>query len=191
MLFKGSPRLETDRLILRKIEPEDYKIAYKLWCNDLEQVIYTVHGIHNSEEVTKKIYDRWIQEYNDKKTMRWIIEIKEINQPIGMIDINNTWSKFSSVESGYVIAKKYWGKGYATEATKRVMKYLFDECELQTFYSEFMEDNIGSGRVMQKCGMTQDGCLRNRCQDRNGKRQNLISYSITRDEYYKMKKLTV
>jgi len=191
MLFKGSPRLETERLILRKIEPEDYKIAYKLWCNDLEQVIYTVHGIHNSEEVTKKIYDRWIQEYNDKKTMRWIIEIKEINQPIGMIDINNTWSKFSSVESGYVIAKKYWGKGYATEATKRVMKYLFDECELQTFYSEFMEDNIGSGRVMQKCGMTQDGCLRNRCQDRNGKRQNLISYSITRDEYYKMKKLTV
>lgn len=191
MLFKGSPRLETDRLILRKIEPEDYKMAYKLWCNDLDQMIYTIHGVHDNEEVTKKLFDRWIQEYNDEKTMRWIIEVKEINQPIGMIDINNTWSKFSSVESGYVIAKKYWGKGYATEATKRVMKYLFDECELQTFYSEFMEDNIGSGRVMQKCGMTQDGCLRNRCQDRNGKRQNLISYSIIRDEYYKMKKLTV
>ena len=142
-----------------------------------------------NEEVTKRVFDKWIQEYNDKKTMRWIIEIKEINQPIGMIDINNTWSKFSSVESGYVIAKKYWGKGYATEATKRVMKYLFDECELQTFYSEFMEDNIGSGRVMQKCGMTQDGCLRNRCQDRNGKRQNLNSYSITRDEYYKQNSL--
>ena len=57
--------------------------------------------------------------------MRWIIELKENNIPIGMIDINNQWSKFSSVEPGYTIAKNYWGLGYATEATIRVMKYLF------------------------------------------------------------------
>ena len=118
--------------------------------------------------------------------MRWIIELKENNIPIGMIDINNQWSKFSSVEPGYTIAKNYWGVGYATEATIRVMKYLFDECDLQTFYSEFMEDNVGSGTVMKKCGMKEEWCLRNRCEDRNGKRQNLISMSITRDEYYKM-----
>jgi ribosomal-protein-alanine N-acetyltransferase len=185
MLFKGSPKLETNRLVLRKILPTDYKIAYESWFNDSEQVIYTVHGIHKSEEVTKKVYDRWIEEYNDEKTMRWIIELKEKNIPIGMIDINNQWSKFSSVEPGYIIARKYWNKGYATEATKRVMKFLFEECELQTFYSEFMEDNVGSGKVMKKCGMTQEGCLRNRCEDRNGKRQNLISMSITRDEYFK------
>ena len=187
MIFKGSPELETERLRLRKINENDYKIAYELWCNDPEQVIYTVHGIHKNEEVTKKVYDKWIEDYNDEKTMRWIIELKENNLPIGMIDINNTWSKFSSVEAGYTIAKKYWNQGYATEATKRVIKFLFDECELETFYSEFMEDNIGSGTVMKKCGMIQDGCLRNRCVDRNGKRQNLISMSITRTEYYNNK----
>lgn len=52
MIFKGTPRLETDRLILRKIEPNDYKIAYEQWCNDHEQVLYTVHGIHKSVDVT-------------------------------------------------------------------------------------------------------------------------------------------
>ena len=51
-------------------------------------------------------------------------ELKENSLPIGMIDINNTWSKYSSVEPGYIIARKYWGFGYATEATKRVMKYM-------------------------------------------------------------------
>ena len=188
MIFEGTPRLETDRLLLRKIEPNDYKIAYEQWCNDSEQVLYKVHGIHKSEDVTKIVYDRWIEEYNDEKTMRWIIELKENSLPIEMIDINNTWSKYSSVEPGYIIARKYWGLGYATEATMRVMEYLFKECELETFYSEFMEDNIGSGKVMKKCGMTQDGCLRNRCEDKNGKRQNLISMSITKDEYYKINK---
>lgn len=185
MIFKGSPQLETKRLVLRKINEFDYKIAFEQWCNDPEQVIYTVHGIHKNEDVTKRVYDRWIEEYSDENTMRWIIVLKDNNMPIGMIDINNTWSKYSSVEPGYIIARKYWGNGYATEATQRVMKYLFEECELETFYSEFMEDNIGSGKVMKKCGMTQEGCLRNRCQDKNGKRQNLISMSITREEYFK------
>lgn len=102
--------------------------------------------------------------------MRWIIELKENSLSIGMLDINNIWSKYSSVEPGYIIARKYWGLGYATEATMRVMEYLFKECELETFYSEFTEDNIGPGKVMKKCEMTQEGCLRNKCEDKNGKR---------------------
>ena len=97
MIFKGSPNLETKRLLLRKIKSDDYKKAFNLWCHDEEQVLYTVHGIHKTEEETKKFYDRWIKEYSDNKTMRWIIELKEINEPIGVIDINNTFSKYSSV----------------------------------------------------------------------------------------------
>ena len=184
MIFNGTKELETKRLLLRKIEPGDYKVAYKEWCSDLEQVKYTIHGIHKSEEVTKSVYDKWIQEYNDPKTLRWMIVLKDTNEPIGTIDINNTWSKYGCVEPGYIIARKYWGHGYATEATMAVMNYLFDECDVQTIYSEFMEDNIASGRVMQKCGMVQEGRLRNRCEDKTGKRQDLLSCSITRDEFY-------
>ena len=184
MKFLGSKLLETDRLILRKIESDDYKIAYREWCSDPEQVKYTIHGIHKSEDVTKNVYDRWISEYDDIKTFRWMIVLKSNNEPIGTIDINNTWSKYSSVEPGYIVSRKYWGNGYATEATMAVMSYLFRECEVETIYSEFMEDNIASGRVMQKCGMIQEGILRNRCEDKSGKRQNLISYSISKEEYF-------
>ena len=184
MIFKGSKELETKRLLLRKIQPNDYIVAYKEWCSDIEQVKYTIHGIHKSEEVTKNIYDKWIEEYSNPKTFRWMIVLKDTNEPIGTIDINNAWSKFGCVEPGYIIARKYWKNGYATEATLAVMKYLFEECDVQTIYSEFMEDNIASRRVMQKCGMRQEGRLRNRCEDRNGKRQDLLSYSITRNEFF-------
>ena len=37
---------------------------------------------------------------------------------------------------------------------------------------------------MKKCGMIQEGRLRNRCDDKTGKRQDILSYSITRDEFY-------
>ena len=185
MIFNGSKKLETERLILRKIETNDYIVAYKEWFNDPEQVIYTIHDVHKNEEMTKRVFDKWIQEYNDEKVFRWMIVLKENNEPIGTIDVNNTWSKYSCVELGYTIAKKYWGNGYATEATMAVINYLFNECEVQTIYSECMENNIASRRVMEKCGMIQEGCLRNRCEDRNGKRQNLLSFSITRDEFNK------
>ena len=184
MIFNGTKELETERLLLRKIQHDDYVVAYKEWCSDPEQVKYTIHGIHKSEMVTKNVYDKWIEEYNDPKTLRWMIVLKDTNEQIGTIDINNTWSKYGCVEPGYIIARKHWKKGYATEATMTVIKYLFDECDVQTIYSEFMEDNIASGRVMQKCGMIQEGRLRNRCEDKAGKRQDLLSYSITRDEFY-------
>ena len=183
MKFLGTKQIETERLILRKIRPNDYIVAFKEWCSDPEQVKYTIHGIHKSEEVTKNVYDKWIEEYNNEKTFRWIIILKNTNKQIGTIDINNTWSKYGCVEPGYIIARKYWGNGYATEACYAVMDYLFNECDVETIYSEFMEDNIASGKVMQKCGMTQEGRLRNRCEDKNGKRQDLLSYSITRDEF--------
>ena len=183
MKFLGTKQIETERLILRKIEPKDYVVAYKEWCSDPEQVKYTIHGIHKSEEVTKNLYDKWIEEYNDEKTFRWMIVLKDNNEQIGTIDINNTWSKYGCVEPGYVIAKKHWGKGYATEACYAVMDYLFNECDVETIYSQFMEDNIASGKVMQKCGMTKEGQLRNRCEDKSGKKQDLLSYSITKDEF--------
>lgn len=68
MVFHGSPNLETERLLLRKINSEDYAIAFDLWCNDSKQVKYTVHGIHKNVDVTKRVYARWIEEYDDEKT---------------------------------------------------------------------------------------------------------------------------
>lgn len=69
MKFLGTKKLETDRLILRKINNEDYKDAYVTWCNDEDIVKYTVHGVHKNIDVTKRVYERWIQEYEDEKNI--------------------------------------------------------------------------------------------------------------------------
>lgn len=184
MKFLGTKKLETDRLILRKINNEDYKDAYVTWCNDEDIVKYTVHGVHKNIDVTKRVYERWIQEYEDEKTFRWIIELKENHKVIGTIDVSSPWIKYGTLEPGYVIGKEYWGKGYATEATKEVIRYLFEECDADTIYSEHMENNIGSGRVMQKSGLVFEARLKSRVVDREGNRQDLLSYVLTKDEYF-------
>jgi ribosomal-protein-alanine N-acetyltransferase len=78
------------------------------------------------------------------------------------------------------------GKGYATEAFKRVIKFLFEEVEVETIYAEHLEANPASGRVMEKCGLTYEGTLRGRILDKISKKnEDIKSYSITREEYFK------
>lgn len=67
---------------------------------------------------------------------------------------------------------------------KRVIKYLFVECEAELIYAQYMNNNPASGRVMEKSGMKYEGILRSRIVDKMGIRNDLICYSITRDEYF-------
>jgi len=61
---------------------------------------------------------------------------------------------------GYYIGKPYWNNGYATEATQAVIKYSFEVLGLRRVFAAHFARNPASGRVMQKAGMSYEGCLR-------------------------------
>ena len=75
--------------------------------------------------------------------------------------------------------------GYATEALKAVIKFLFEECEAEVIFADHLSNNPASGKVMEKSGMKYEGRLRGRMIDKEGKRNDLLSYSIIKDEYFK------
>ena len=68
------------------------------------------------------------------------------------------------------------------ESLKRVIKFFFEEVEVETIYAEHLEVNSASGRVMEKCGMIVDGTLRSRI-IYDGHRISLVCHSITKEEY--------
>lgn len=184
MKFLGSKTLETDRLILRKIKIEDASIAFNNWCNSDEVDKYVLWKKHQSIETTIEQYKKWLEEYDDEKTFRWIVELKDTHNLIGTIDVSKSFIKHASCEIGYCYSDKYWNKGYATEALKTVIKYLFEECDAELVNAEFMENNPASGKVMEKSGTKFEGRLRSRVIDKNNIRNDLLSYSITKDEYF-------
>ena len=187
MKFLGSKTLETERLILRKIKIEDAQIAYNNWCNSNIVDKYVLWKKHSSVETTIKQFGKWIEDYADEKTFRWIVELKDTHDLIGTIDVSTRFIKHGSCEIGYCYSDKYWNKGYATEALKRVIEYLFEECEADLVNAEFMENNPASGKVMEKAGMKFERKLRSRVIDKNNRRNDLVCYSITRDEYFENK----
>ena len=63
-------------------------------------------------------------------------------------------------EIGYWIGVPYWGRGYATEAAREVMRYGFEELNLNKIYAGYFKRNAASGKVLRKLGMTLEGTLR-------------------------------
>lgn len=185
MNFIGTKNIETERLILRKITKEDATSAYENWCSSDVVDKYVLWKKHESVETTKKLYEVWEKDYEDFTTFRWIVEIKDTHELIGTIDIaSKKFLPYGACEIGYCYGEKYWSKGYATEALKGVIKFLFEECDAEVIFAEFMSNNPASGKVMKKSGMTFEGFLRKRIIAKDGIRNDLGSYSITKEEYY-------
>ena len=141
--------LSTERLILRRLTNEDANSIYNNWANDPEVTKYVTWNEHKSIEDTKQILAIWLKEYKEPKTIRYGIVLKENNELIGAIDVVDYID--NNPEIGYCLSRKYWNKGYMTEACKAVVEYLF-AIGYKTILIEADERNIGSNRVIEKVG---------------------------------------
>ena len=90
--------------------------------------------------------------------------------------------KEDSCEIGYGIGSGFWNQGYATEAVRRFLDYLFREKGMNTLYASFFTGNDASRRVMEKCGMHYSHFVENELTYLDVPR-DLTYYKITKDEF--------
>lgn len=122
---------------------------FRNWASDPEVTKFLTWSSHESIEVTNKVIDRWLEEEKDPKTIRFVITLKDCDEPIGIIDVVNYID--GDPEIGYCLSKKYWNQGLMTEACEAFVKYLFDIGFAKVLIKAVVE-NIGSNRVIEKCG---------------------------------------
>ena len=141
--------METKRLILRKLTADDAEKMFENWTNDEEVTKYLTWLPHRTIEVTREIFDDWIEDYDDPKTVRFGIELKENHDLFGEIDI----VKFidGNPVMGYASSRKYWGNGYMTEAAQAMVEHLFSLGYKKILF-EVDVRNAGSNRVAEKLG---------------------------------------
>ena len=61
---------------------------------------------------------------------------------------------------GYRIAPHVWGRGYCTEALKRIQTFIYTETKIDRLWTDIDVNNIASNRVVEKCGFTLEGTIR-------------------------------
>jgi RimJ/RimL family protein N-acetyltransferase len=85
-------------------------------------------------------------------------------------------------ELGYWVGKPYWGRGYVTEAARRVLAYAFGDLGLHRVHAHYMSGNAASGAVMRKLGMTYEGILRHHTW-KNGEYHDVECYGVLAEEF--------
>ena len=145
----GTQDIKTKRLLLRKIKESDYFDMYR-YANKPEVARYVSWPVHTEPKQTKKLCKMWANEYVNKDRYNWAIVFN--NRVIGSIDITKIFEDKAYI--GWQIDNSFWNQGIMTEAAIAVLKYMFENVGITTLYSSYIPENIGSGRVMEKIGMT-------------------------------------
>lgn len=143
-----NPTIETPRLYLREWIIEDAEHFFAL-NNDPEVIRFTGDPPFESIEATRE----FVRNYDafEKEGMgRWVCILKETGENIGWCGLR---LKPEGVDLGYRFFRKYWNKGFATEAGRACLEYGFNELGLDKIVANAMIENKASSRVMQKLGM--------------------------------------
>ncbi len=175
------PTLTTPRLILRPFTLDDAP-AVKELAGEWEIAATTANIPHPYEEGMAEEWIRTHQENFDKgEAVSLAITLKPEGGLVGAIGIHiNKTNRLA--EMGYWVGKPFWNRGYCTEAAREVVRYAFEELDLNRVQARHMIKNPASGRVMQKIGMQYEGTLRQSI-FRWDKFEDAAMYSILRDEY--------
>ena len=142
--------LETERLILRNLTPEDYRAVFR-WCGDPDVARYMVYPVYTKEEDVKA----WLETLNpdDPDDYDAGIVLKSTGELVGSGGLyyrpeDDLWT------IGYNLRKDQWGNGYAGEMIRAVLKLVRSQREVRGIQGTFAKANNRSRRVMQQLGMT-------------------------------------
>ena len=180
----GTKELETERLILRKFTLNDAKSMFNNWAGDDEVTKYLTWPTHNNINVSLNVLEQWLENYEKKDNYSWAIVLKEINEPIGSIAIVKQSDELKMVHVGYCIGKKWWNRGFVTEALNVLIKFFFEEVGVNRIESRHDPNNPNSGKVMIKCGMKYEGYMRQADKNNQGI-VDTVYYGMVSEDYFK------
>lgn len=192
--FKGNPRLETERLILRKIKYSDLEAIFA-YASDPDVTRFLLWDTHKSLADTEHFLRFTMGRYENGDAGEWGVVLKDSKKLVGTIGFPWYDVKNRRAEIGYVLSKDCWGKGIMPEAAARVLKFAFEEMgEASTKVQGFRGinriecchflPNEKSGRVMQKCGMRFEGTARQKMFAK-GQFWDVQQYAILKEEWEK------
>jgi len=141
--------LETERLILRPVDAEDYLAVYA-WAGDPVVNKFMLYPLHPNAEATKE----WLSSRNidDPDSCDLGIVLKETGELIGMGGLNKKEEGLWNL--CYNLRSDTWGNGYVPEAMKAIIDYTRSVTEVKAIEAEYALENTKSRRVMEKLGMS-------------------------------------
>lgn len=150
------PTLETERLVLRPFAIADGRRVQQL-AGDRRVAELTAQIPHPYPD---RLAEIWIASHpmlwRNRQLAPFAVTLRETGELIGAISLR-LFAQGPRAELGYWIGVPYWNRGYCTEAAREVLRFGFEDLDLQGIQARHLLNNPASGRVLEKLGMRYDG----------------------------------
>ncbi len=149
--------INTERLLLRQWQPQDSEL-FAAMNTDPEVMRYFPDTKSKQESEDSISYFK--ESIEQKGWGFWATEVRQSGEFIGFIGIHSPRGEFAfspCIEIGWRISRKFWRRGYASEGAQAVLKFAFEQTELNEIVSMTSKLNTPSIGVMKKIGMIDSG----------------------------------
>jgi ribosomal-protein-alanine N-acetyltransferase len=157
--------LETERLLLRPFVLEDVDDLYREIYSDIEVLRYYSHKGVLTREATLQHLTEHLASWRDDALGRHAVILKENNTFLGQVHLNgevNSYARWSTepnpiynsieVELAFAFGRRFWGQGYAFEASTALIHYAFGDLRLRRLVGGFFGPNLRSRRLHERLG---------------------------------------
>lgn len=178
-------RLETERMCHRDHTLSDLDSHHELFT-DIKAMYYLQDIKSDDYEASRKNLLKCIEAQCSDIRKEYFLRMEEKKNANHIGEIGYTVTDFTPfgklVHMGYFIYPSYWNKGYTTEGLKRMLEFAFMEDEVYRVTTGCITENMGSEQVMIKCGMIQEGYLKE-AEWHDGKMKDRVLYRMLKKEY--------
>lgn len=146
------PTIETRQLILRPWTPEDAPALFDI----LQEQGILQYFPNPNPPPRSKVDDyiaRHLAHWEQHGYGHWAVVTQEDRRVVGWNGLEYL-PELGEAEVAYLLSRRVWGRGCATEAAAAAVQYGFETAGLPAIIGLVNPENVGSIRVLEKCGMT-------------------------------------
>ena len=140
----------------------------------------------NSEERSREVVNQFVSYQREEPRTRYelALTLADTGELIGGSGIRIVQPRNREASMGYVLRRDSWGKGYATEAAREILRIGFELLDAHRVFGDVDTENIGSIRVLGKLSMTREGMNRQSFwSPLDGTWRDIYRYAILEDEW--------
>ena len=179
--FITFPVLMTERLTLREFRRSDAADVLIFRGDPIVQK-YDDPIIHTKVEAQTFI-DELHEEYRAREGISWAVTRSDLGVVVGIFGLYH-WSRHHRrAEAGYGLAHAYWGQGIASEALRAILRFGFEQFNLNRIYAQTIADNHESVRLLERLGFRREGTFHKHSWEDDGTFHDSAMYGLLREEF--------
>ncbi len=170
------------KVVLRAMEKEDCEMIREMFNDpEIENLV-----VGWALPVSKYAQEKWFENYyNDQKNFRFVIETKE-DGAIGIATLTDIdWKNRRATHGIKLLSKQVRTKGIGTDTVMAIMRYAFDELQLNRLDGSWFADNLPSRTMYMKCGWKEEGVKREYV-FKNGQYRDLVIVGVLVSDYHSL-----